>query len=240
MKRDPVILNELQAIAPGLVQAGAEQPQSLPEGYFDILPSVILSRIREEQDVPAGYFDGLASRIMGRIAEVRREAGDDELGQLAPTLAGMDRKMPYSLPEGYFNDLADHIVAGQHKPARIISMGLRRVVRYAAAAVVTGLLLTGAWFMIRDDRSATTPGQLAQAEKSADTLPETALANFLDETRSLDELDPATEENVKVEDMALLNLDDQKLGEILTTMTDKELADYVNSDPNGGMNVMKN
>ena len=51
--------------------------------------------------VPEGYFEGLAGRIMDRIK--RGSDAGDELPGLSPLLASLPRKMPYSVPEDYFN-----------------------------------------------------------------------------------------------------------------------------------------
>lgn len=49
--------------------------------------------------VPAGYFDKLPARILERIK------ADEELSTLSPLLQGLSRRMDYSLPEGYFEQL---------------------------------------------------------------------------------------------------------------------------------------
>ena len=252
MIRHPEILEELKALAPGLAAIGTEHPQSAPVGYFESLPAVVLSRIHGEEvlelpgspsfpEVPAGYFESLATRVMERIGQNTTESLQDETAALAPTLAGIGKKMPHSVPEGYFEGLTGRLVAGQRKPARVISFNTLRVVRYAVAAAVVGLLFTGAWFLIREDLHGNVqPDIAASGTARPDSVPESALANYLDQTEALDALDPSLSETAKPEDMALLNLDDQKVGELLSTMTDKEIADYVNSDPNGDPNVMKN
>jgi hypothetical protein len=213
-----------------------------PEGYFESLPAVILSRIHGEQklqlpvapkvpEVPAGYFEGLADRVMGKIAQ----------DLTTPTLDSIGNKMPQSIPEGYFETLAENLVARQHKPATVISIRSFRWVRYAAAAVLVGLMAGGAWLFIRNEKHHNDqPDITLGADNRNDTLSEAALANFLDQTRALDNIDQSSNDITKPEDMALLNLDDQKVGEILSTITDKEITDYVSSDPNSTPIVMKN
>lgn len=132
----------------------------VPEGYFDRLSSVILDRIssdqsadtgaeaispaliaiREEQPytVPVGYFDQLAADIQ------RRLVNEEELPSF---LAGLKDKMTYTVPEGYFAGLADNVLQHCRKEglARVITTNWRsRVVKFAAAAVITGVLAFGA------------------------------------------------------------------------------------------------
>src|SRR5690606_895056 len=49
--------------------------------------------------VPAGYFDNLPARMLERIK------ADEELSTLSPLLQGLSKKMDYSLPEVYFEQL---------------------------------------------------------------------------------------------------------------------------------------
>jgi len=73
--------------------------------------------------VPEGYFEGFAQNLLDRIkaggagtatgAEAGVEVGagaaevrSDELAELSPLLNGISRKMPYGLPEGYFDSLS--------------------------------------------------------------------------------------------------------------------------------------
>ena len=252
MIRHPEISEELKAVAPGLAGNVPEHPQSIPDGYFEALPEVILSRIRGEEslqlpvgpsqpEVPVGYFDGLSAKLLAKLGRVPSNEVSKETSALAPTLAGIGNKMPQEVPQGYFENLAQTLVSGQQKSAPVFSIFALRVVRYAAAAAVVGLLFTGAWFLIRDGRGGPEQPDVASAGQTrSDSVPESVLASYLDQTQALDDLDPSLSETAKPEDMALLNLDDQKVGELLSTMTDKEIADYVSSDPNGGPNVMKN
>ena len=74
-------LKELESSLPG---AGIPGPFSVPEGYFQDLAELILSRIRTEQlSAPA------------------------EIQSLSPLLASINRKMPYDLPSGYFEQIPD-------------------------------------------------------------------------------------------------------------------------------------
>ena len=57
-------------------------------------------------EVPQGYFDGLAASVLAKIKGETLSA-TEELQQLSPLLAGISRKMPYSVPNGYFEQLGN-------------------------------------------------------------------------------------------------------------------------------------
>lgn len=79
-------------------------------------------------EVPQGYFEGLAGSIMNRIKSVS-ETGD-ELSELSPLLASIPRKMPYSVPEGYFNtDLDPLSLVKEEKDTALLSL-IERVTPY--------------------------------------------------------------------------------------------------------------
>jgi hypothetical protein len=52
--------------------------------------------------VPEGYFEGLAGRMLAKVKE-QNSSVMEELHTLSPLLAGLSRKNPYSLPDGYFD-----------------------------------------------------------------------------------------------------------------------------------------
>lgn len=51
--------------------------------------------------VPQGYFEGLADVVLARI-KTQNASVSDEIAELSPLLAGLSKKMPYSVPEDYF------------------------------------------------------------------------------------------------------------------------------------------
>ena len=123
----------------------------VPAGYFDSLAGNIMNRIKAEtaidQDpvfmpelkkinvftVPQGYFDTLATETVSRIDTVNTEF-----------LADVKNKTVFEVPQGYFEQLSGSIlqkVKAEQQPAKVISMGNRpSVFKYAAAAVITGIL----------------------------------------------------------------------------------------------------
>ncbi|MCW3075337.1 MAG: hypothetical protein JWP69_2406 [Flaviaesturariibacter sp.] len=54
--------------------------------------------------VPDGYFDGLASTILARL-KADEHSATEEISQLSPLLAGISRKIPFTVPADYFSNL---------------------------------------------------------------------------------------------------------------------------------------
>ena len=66
------------------------------------LNSSLPSDNKETFSVPDGYFDGLATAVLAKIKSIESKGAAEEIAELSPLLAGLPRKMPYSVPEGFF------------------------------------------------------------------------------------------------------------------------------------------
>ncbi|MBV9988945.1 MAG: hypothetical protein JO301_14800 [Chitinophagaceae bacterium] len=157
MEQRAQILDELQKISPLLAQVPVNTPFRVPSGYFDNLPAMVMDRVQDPFlsadhqlnafKVPQGYFESLAGNILEKIGanEVRTE-----LETIAPLLNQISRKNPYELPAGYFEQLQ---ALPPKKEARVVPFRrARRWMQYAAAAVISGILVTGA-FLYTDSGS---------------------------------------------------------------------------------------
>ena len=129
----------------------ANQPV-VPEGYFDNLADSIMAKIKDSTaaeensallmplktiptyTVPRGYFDGLAGAVMNKVNGVAGEESSE-------LLDAVKHINPYTVPQGYFDGLATDIVNKVPQPAKVFVMHKRSsFFRYAAAAVITGIL----------------------------------------------------------------------------------------------------
>jgi hypothetical protein len=61
--------------------------------------------------VPDGYFDGLANSILAKIKGEMAVSASEEIAGLSPLLAGISRKIPYSIPDNYFSFNTDGLQA---------------------------------------------------------------------------------------------------------------------------------
>lgn len=192
MTKNTDILNELMQISLLVAGISRQMPYSLPNGYFETLNGVITARIaaggNEEnsllsaagkpvlQDVPAGYFDSLAGSILEKLKGAGTESVTDELKNLSPVLADMSRENMYHVPAGYFEKLPASITGSvsEKAEAKVVSIFSRKLwVRYAAAAVVFGMIAFGISFFFSQ------PKQL-------DSFVENGLKNYTTE-KKLDE-----------------------------------------------------
>lgn len=176
-------------------------PYTVPEGYFEGLAGQVLRRIRameiadsgEEMEilspylskisrktpfeVPVGYFENLDLSFVTVDAE-------KELEVLSPLLSRMEKKMPFEVPAGYFDTLQSPVQNPVSK-TRIVPL---RWVRFAAAAIVTGMIVLAA-FYLRGDKE---PGMKVLAKVTRDVqkmneLQKDDLLDFIDAGLSGDE-----------------------------------------------------
>lgn len=115
------ISEELREISPLLASAERISVWSVPQGYFDTLPALILARVSKGNEVAI------------------------ELESIAPLLASLSKAPVYTVPTGYFD--APSFVIPQTKPEGVVVpfSPVRGWIKYAAAAVVIGLMVMAAW-----------------------------------------------------------------------------------------------
>jgi hypothetical protein len=102
------------------------------------------------QDVPQGYFDTLSDNILSKIkAQQNIQTATEELSELSPLLAGLSKANLYEVPVGYFENLSAGITE-KTTETKVVSMFSRKVwIRYAAAAVLFGMIAFGINFFIQ-------------------------------------------------------------------------------------------
>lgn len=133
MTRRNEITKELLEISPELARLTATNPYRVPAGYFDTLAEKIIQRIKSGE----------------RLSAPNEVSAQDEIALLSPLLNGLKKTTPYSLPEGYFEQLTPKIPATpEREGGKVISMSVKRVFKYAAAAVVAGLITIAGWMYV--------------------------------------------------------------------------------------------
>jgi len=150
---------------------------TIPEGYFDQLASSILDKIKNEQtakeetaslspllsslqhhqvfEAPKGYFEQLTIDIKKSIENT---SYDDELKKLSPVLQSVQTVNVFEVPTGYFENLSNSILKKAKAPsARIINFQVRNsFLKYAAAAIITGVIAIGALRYLQPTQSLNT------------------------------------------------------------------------------------
>ena len=150
---------ELKEISPYLAKMAPINPYALPMGYFTELPSAIMEKIRIEvvlqggsgqaYQAPEGYFEGLSENILAKIQQQPGASSEvrAELEAVAPFLNTLGKQPLYTVPPGYFEQ-ADFATTARNKQKEggIFKLKMAgRWMQYAAAALVAGVLVTGAF-----------------------------------------------------------------------------------------------
>lgn len=205
------ILQELKELNSSLVNLSKQNVYSVPADYFDGLAAQVMKRIKaleainakEELNhlspllnsisketpysVPTGYFETLADNVLHTVRESNDyQTAKEELGSISPLLSGLKKDNPYTVPAGYFENTTEKITADENKSeTKVISLGSRKWFRYAAAAVVTGLILLSGFLYFGENNSTTEPGSKVMAKitrdvKNMDSEQQDNLIDFID------------------------------------------------------------
>jgi hypothetical protein len=178
--------------------------------------------------VPAGYFEGFAEILMNRIRFEAAALGDpannvssqEEISEISPLLAGLKNKNPYQVPQGYFESLNVKIPVTENIPSKLVALpGLKkvsmpmRIVRYAAAACIVGLI--GIVSFNITHRQNTDP------INSLNSVSDLDMANFLDAADV-----HWTPDNSSTTETAYADFNDNEIHELLSSVPDVELEQY--------------
>jgi len=239
------ILQELNELKSTLAIATLQNVYTVPVGYFDGLAAQVLNRIKaieaknvsEELSylspslsniskqmpyaVPAGYFEGLAVTLMQLVRDSHDyQTAQEELETLSPLLSGLKKNMPYTVPQGYFESLGEK----RNKPAaKIVSISHHSWFRFAAAAVVTGVMVL-AGFIYFSSRNSVDPVDqpYAWVKKSIKKVDKADIDAFVK---------LADEELTNQAVVATSPVKQEEIKELMKDVTDKEIQDFLDSAP---------
>jgi hypothetical protein len=254
---------------------------NVPDGYFEGFARQVLARIKsgsgssrgksnEDEEVPAflaaaaritpytvleGYFEELSPILAVAKDKLPYTVPEDYFETLSPVLAIVKDKNPYTVPAGYFERLPAEVAARNAIPvvdlsqvaaearangrARVFTLGKRMGwMKYAAAAVVTGLIVTVGW--LRWHTVTPASGASAQVKtafpaqmdiaKNLSKVSDSELQNFLvDQDTTL-----AQPVGNNAATTATITMDDNDMKRLLGDVSDGELKQYL--DEHGGSN----
>lgn len=214
MKRNPDIEKELKTISPAVAAISNENIFQAPPGYFEDLPGRILSLVKADK-----RQDDLSAR--------------EEIEQLSPLIAALKNKQAQTVPPDYFSTLP-HIITAKlsqtKKEAPVIRMDTGRKknwLSYAAAALIAGIIGTGALFLLNNDHSSRIAMNKDIPSISAllPDVPDVELAGYLTATPETSEwiLD---NDDTETEDIAFFKMDDTHLRNELRDISDEVLRNY--------------
>lgn len=164
-------LKELGSALPGMVcNANIFQ---IPDLYFEELPAHIMLQIHAEKNkynVPDGYFNGLSDQIMQKIkaSEHIEDSGfAEELGEISPLLASIEKTNPFVVPAGYFESFSEVILTSGkiRTQAKVIKMRtMSASIRYLVAAAFAGLVGFSLFTMFTNNNTQPSVNSTAMAE----------------------------------------------------------------------------
>lgn len=213
MKHNKEILNELEAISSVVAALPIINVYTVHNSYFAEIQKTILNAINENQEfaVPVGYFENLTTNILQKV-----KANDvaEELQNISTTVASIGNKNVYVVPKNYFENIA--YTAKEKEIVKLVpkNNGKLSVLRYAVAAVVTGLLGFGIFTFLQKN---TTNNQTASIIKEADKI--IATNSF--------ENDFATLSDADLEKYLIQNGEDINAAMVATTAEEAELPEVM-------------
>jgi hypothetical protein len=186
--------------------------------------------------VPSGYFEGLAENAIAAAKSTGLQTDKEELESISPLLSGLKKEMPYAVPQGYFESLTKNSIAEENKPvlstmrgAKVIPLTHRKWFRYAAAAVVAGLVaISGLLMFNTKEKTAVILGKVEKDVKNMDETQKDNLADFIDagmngkETAQVNNAAKTSEiksllQGISEEELKAFEQQTEDLGEVLMT-----------------------
>ena len=244
------ILNRIKTeeaeLSDDLRRAG-NNPYRIPQGYFDGLADDILKRVKAEEaanpteeleilspllnkidkkapfSTPAGYFGELTDNAVAGAKAI--EFVNEELENLSPVMNSLKSKQVYEVPAGYFENLPAQVLekAKGQQPAKVVSMSFpRKMMRYATAAVVAGLIITAGWIYLggnnTEDPAIPAGDSLLATTVELENISDELLEGYIDnQTIGLTEAPVATSYEIDANDMK----------DLLAEVSDEELQQYL-------------
>ena len=157
--RDEIFM-EIKSISASVAAIPFINVFTVEKTYFSTLPDIITSQINIGNDinsakncaVPEGYFETLAGNILNKIYALENDA-TVELNEISPLIAGIENKETFTVPARYFDEIT--FLSKQNQTAKTIAINKpRSFFKYAAAAMITGLLGLGIVNIFNNDNKA--------------------------------------------------------------------------------------
>ncbi|MFT3936828.1 MAG: hypothetical protein QM726_24600 [Chitinophagaceae bacterium] len=221
-----------------------------PQGYFDNLANNILNRIKAQESgnpqeeleslspllskigkknpfaTPDGYFTEFSDNIVAGVKAV--EFVNEELENLSPIMLGLKDKQVYEVPDGYFEHTPVAILEKikKQEPAKVVSIGFgRKIMRYAAAAVVAGVVAVSSWMYLKPAATIGKNDSLASIEaKVKDAVGKASddeILNYTEDNNTEAVADTATIINADSDDIS-----EKDSNDLLANISDEELQQY--------------
>ncbi len=215
-----VIAEELLTIAPFLNTIERKNVWHVTPDYFSGFNNDVLKKINGHQ-LDLAHQQNSFNLSQSESSEVRLE-----LDSIAPTLNQINRQTPLTLPRNYFANFA--VNPKVNKPAVLITMfsKVSQFTKYAAAAVIGALLLTGGFLFV--NKSSNQSGEAISSKHSQinEYTPE-AIESLTDQ-----EIKEYLSTNGSNYTSPVI-WDESEVEELMHQMTEEEIKQYLkeNSEP---------
>jgi hypothetical protein len=193
MAKDPTIKSELKELSATVANLSGDTPFSLPSSYFEGFPQKIMEKI-ENETVTSNEVT------------------------LSPGLNELRSKNPFEVPENYFDEF--HVKLPSNE-TRVISINFRKWASFAAAACLTGLMLS----IVFINNKKESPATLA-----SNTISHEAMETYLTEAEGF-ELGDRDGELVAMENNTLVEVSTLSISEMLKDIPDRDISRFL--DLNG-------
>lgn len=222
-----------------------KKPFEVPPSYFDNLSNQIINRIRaldaispkEELEAlspllvhldkapvfakPSEYFEELPSDILAGVNAI--DFVNHELETLPGILNIVKNDNVYKVPDRYFERLPLQLLrrVKETKKAPVLLPGFRRrVINYAVAAMLTGVLAIGAWEFFQDKNENIAGNDLNEFEQIRDKekISDDEIVNYL-------EYNSTSESDISGD--AAPDYKEVEVKELLADVPDEELQQYL-------------
>lgn len=240
------ILQELNELQSSLASAEVQNAYRVPEGYFETLADQVLSRVKAMEadnaadelndlspllagiskktpySIPTGFFNGVDEKVNAIMNNDSMDLNpEEELKELSPLLSGLKKQMPYSVPAGYFENIDTTSAMAAQPAAKVVAMGRPKWFRYAAAAIVTGVIAL-AGFLIFSKQTGIDPNTKSYAwvEKSLKKVSTDDIDKFVE---SINEEAPVIAKTEVKENIQELN----EINELMKDVPEKDLQNFL-------------
>jgi hypothetical protein len=239
----PATINGRIASDAGVLDGAKDNMYTIPQGYFNSLADSIMNRIKAAEagtpqeelshlstvlnkiertipyTKPPGYFEELPGNIIAGAKAV--DFVNEELENLTPLMSSLKTKQVYEVPSHYFDTFANNVLGKvQAQNAKVVSISFRkRVLKYAAAAVITGIVAMSAWMY---------NGNVTPPIASADNIPLEIKA--LNDSTLMSFTDNNILPLIETTDISINDLVANDDNDLLTDLPDETLQQYLEED----------
>ena len=166
-------------------------------------------------NVPGGYFNELDEKIMEIIRSILDyQTSTEELESVSPLLSSISKRPVYSVPKGYFENFRPGVE--EKKGTKVVSITGQKWFRYAAAAIIVGVILMAGVIAFNISNRNSAGNTLAKFEKEVKKINDVKstenLIDFMDTGLNEKEL-ASRQKSIKTDDVQQL-LKDVSLDEL--------------------------